>query len=149
MGIPELVRHGRLYARAELIVAEIRLRAEARRYLLGAVAAAIALAGFALINLALFRALESVWGPVWTPLALGGMDLALAGLAGALAWHTKPGRELSIAENLRNTIASELDQSLRGSSLMGRFDGSTLPLLVPAVKLIIGALRHKPTSADK
>ena len=38
-----------------------------------------------LVNVAFYAALVSVWGPVWTPLALGGADLALVGHEAELA----------------------------------------------------------------
>ena len=101
MNLQSLARNARLYARAEGLVAEIRLRQLARKFALSVFAVAIALLGLVFVHIALFNYLESAWGPMWTPLALGLANLALAGPVLLFASTAKPGPELAMAEDLR------------------------------------------------
>jgi hypothetical protein len=63
MNLQSLARNARLYARAEGLVAEIRLRLLARKLVLSVLAVAVALFGLVFVNMALFNYLESAWVP--------------------------------------------------------------------------------------
>lgn len=152
MNIPAIVRSARLYVKVELLIAQIRLRNEVRRIALIAFAAVLALLGIGLINMALFAALESLWGPVWTPLALGLFDFALAGLALLVAATRHPGPELAMAEDMRDMTAATLEREIQvtlpsGGSLLGAIAGggnsTAARVLVPVVGTIIAAMRRR------
>jgi hypothetical protein len=153
MNLQSLARNARLYARAEGLVAEIRLRLLARKLVLSVLAVAVALLGLVFVNIALFNYLESAWGPVWTPLALGLVNFALAIPVLLLAASAKPGPELAMAEDLRKAAAAALEADFQASQgLAGTLSGfagesNAARLLIPTIGLIIGALRRKKTVA--
>lgn len=149
MSIAQVTRAGRAYLRAELLVARIRMRAEAQRLMLTAMAAVLGLMGLGFINIALYAALVAAWGPVWTPLALGLLDLALAAAALIAAELRKPGPELALAEEVKTMAGEALEEQAQAgfgaASLIGGLAGgdSTARLLVPLVTTLIGALRKR------
>ena len=153
MNLQSLARNARLYARAEGLVAEIRLRLVVRKLVLSVLAMAVALQGLVFVNVALFNYLESAWGPVWTPLALGLVNFALAVPGLLIAASAKPGPELAMAEDLRKAAAAALEADFQaGQGLAGTLSGlagesNAARLLIPTIDLIIGALRRKKPAA--
>ncbi len=153
MNLQSLARNARLYARAEGLVAEIRLRLLARRLVLSVLAVAIALLGLVFCNIALFNYLQAAWGPVWTPLILGLANLGLAVPLLLVAAAAKPGPELAMAEDLRKAAAAALEADFQaGQGLAGSLSGfagesNAARLLIPTIGLIIGALRRKKPAA--
>jgi hypothetical protein len=144
MNLQSLARNARLYARAEGLVAEIRLRLVVRKLVLSVLAVAVSL---------LFNYLVSTWGPVWTPLALGLVNFALAVPVLLIASSAKPGPELAMAEDLRKAAAGALEADFQaGQGLVGALGGfagenNAARLLIPTIGLIIGALRRKKPAA--
>ena len=153
MNLQSLARNARLYARSEGLVAEIRLRLLARKLALSVLAVAISLLGLVFVNLALFNYLETAWGPVWTPLALGLANLALAVPVLLFASTAKPGPELAMAEDLRKAAAAALEADFHtGQSLADNLGGlagesNAARLLIPTIGFIISALRRKKPAA--
>ena len=153
MNFQSLARNARLYARAEGLVAEIRLRLLARKLVLSVLAMAIALLGLVFLNIGLFNYLGSAWGPVWTPLALGLANLALAVPVLLFASTAKPSPELAMAEDLRKAAAAAVEADFHtGQSLAGSLGGlagesNAARLLIPTIGLIISALRRKKPAA--
>ncbi len=151
MNIQSLAKNTQLYLRTEVLVAEIKLRFYFRKLALAVFAVAVALMGLALINLSLFHALETAWGPIWTPLMLGLANFALALIAALIAAVAKPGPELAMAEDLRKVSATAVETDFQGGQVLGSFlGGSSIEagaarLLIPALASIIGALRRKKT----
>jgi hypothetical protein len=149
MSIAQVTRAGRAYLRAELLVARIRMRAEAQRLMLTAMAAVLGLMGLGFINIALYAALVAAWGPVWTPLALGLLDLALSAAALIAAAIRKPGPELALAEEVKTMAGEALEEQAQAgfgaASLIGGLSGgdSTARLLIPLVTTLVGALRKR------
>ena len=99
--------------------------------------------------MAAFAYLQSLWGPVWTPLAIGLANFALAALALLAAMIARPGPELAMAEALRklsgSALESEFQAGLPGAGLLGALGGSgesnVARMLVPVAVSIISALR--------
>lgn len=149
MNLQSLARNARLYARAEGLVAEIRLRLLVRKLVLSVLAVAVSLLGLVFINIALFNYLVSAWGPVWTPLALGLVNFALAFPVLLIAASAKPGPELAMAEHLRKAAAAALEEDFHGGQGLGSLAGESnaARLLIPTIGLIIGALRRKKPAA--
>ncbi len=149
MNLQSLARNARLYARAEGLVAEIRLRLLVRKLVLSVLAVAVALLGLVFVNIALFNYLVSAWGPVWTPLALGLVNFALAVPVLLIAASAKPGPELAMAEDLRKAAAAALEEDFHSGQGLGGFAGESnaARLLIPTIGLIIGALRRKKPAA--
>jgi hypothetical protein len=156
MNVQTIIRHARLYVRAETLVAEIRLRVHLRKMALAMTALAVALLGLVMLNVAMFEFLQSLWGPIWTPLALGLANFAIAAIAIAVAAATKPGPELALAEELRKTSTAGLEagfQSAGGDAgLLGILTGRSIEthaasLLIPAISSIIAAMRRRKKNA--
>jgi hypothetical protein len=149
MSIANVTRAGRTYLRAEMLVARIRMRAEAQRLLLTAMAAVLGLMGLCFINIALYAALSAQWGPVWTPLALGVLDIVLAAAALVIAAARKPGPELAIAEEMKAMAGAAVEEQAQAgigaASLIGGLTGgeSSARLLIPLVTSLIGAIRRR------
>jgi len=152
MNIQSLAKNTQLYVRAEILVAEIKLRLYFRKLALAFFAVAVALMGLALFNLSLFRALDTSWGPIWTPLILGIANFALALVAVLIAALAKPGPELAMAEDLRKLSATAVETDFQGGQVLGgliggnSFEAGAARLLIPALASIIGALRRKKAS---
>lgn len=148
MTLSHLTRAARLYLRAELMTARIRMRSEAQRLMLLALAGGLALLALILVNVALYAALLSVWGPVWTPLALGLADLMLAGLALLAASRQKPGPELAVAEEIRalagEALEEQVQQGFTVQGLLGNIGANVAGArtLLPLVTTLIGVLRR-------
>jgi hypothetical protein len=154
VNIEQTVRHARLYARAKGLIAEIRLISNLRKLFLGIFAVGMAVFGFTLINLGLYHALAALWGDVWTPLAIGAADLVIAAVALMIAARMTYGPELKIAEELRDAVAADIEADLRSLQglpglaglLSNSFEANAARLLVPAMGLIIRALRNRKTA---
>lgn len=148
MTLSHLTRAARLYLRAELMTARIRMRSEAQRLMLLALAGGLALLALILVNVALYAALLSVWGPVWTPLALALADLVLAGLALVAASRQKPGPELAVAEEIRalagEALEEQVQQGFSVQGLLGNMGANVAGArtLLPLVTTLIGVLRR-------
>ena len=92
--------------------------------------------------------LAPLWGPVGTPAGLGLLNVALAGVAFLAAASMKPGPELALAEEMRNIAGQSLEEEIRSQPLMGAALGGPdrtafAGLLLPALTMIVGALRQR------
>jgi hypothetical protein len=151
MTLEQTARHVRLYVKSMALIAEIRVMTQLRKTLLGVFAVGLAIFGLGMINLGLYHALTALWGEIWTPLTIGVGNLVLAGIAFLVAMRMHYGPELRVAEELRDTVAADLEadvqslKSLRGLSglIGGGLEGNAAGLLVPVVSTIIGALRKR------
>jgi len=155
MSVNNIARTARLYLRAEFLAARIRLRSETQRILLLGLAGALAVLGLVLVNVAFYAALVSVWGPVWTPLALGGADLALAIIAIVAAALQRPGPELQVAEDMKALAAAELEEQLQGGFTMqglmsglGGAGASNARLIIPLVTSLISILKKRKEAKE-
>jgi hypothetical protein len=158
MNLQALARNLRLYVRATSLAAEIRLRFQLRRTMLAALALAVAIAGLVMIDLAAYRALETAWGPLWTPLILGLANLAVAAALLLATLALKPGRELAAANDLRqmayNAMEADLRSAQEGPGLLtgllgGPAETQAARLLIPVISTIIGALRRRRKPESK
>ncbi len=138
-----MTRSIRLCIRSEAMVAEIKLLTYARKIMLASLAFLVGLIGFAFMNLALFEYLQSLWGPIGAPLAIGlGNIVCAAGLL-LLAKMVKPGPELALAEDLRNLAGSELESQFQSQSeSSGVNSSSVVRLLVPTIISIVSAMQR-------
>jgi hypothetical protein len=151
MNVQGIARHARLYARSEAMVAEIRLRAYGRKLALVGLGVLTALMGLAFLNLAAFVYLQFLWGPVWTPLAIGLVNFAIAALAMLAAAAAKPSPELALAKELRTLSGNALEEEFQAShpiggmlgALGGGSDSSIARLLLPAVISIVSSLGRR------
>ena len=143
-----LSRHVRLIIRGEMLAVQAKLAFTMRRTLFAAFALLFAGLGLVFVNIGLFAYLTPLWGPVWTPMGLGLINVALAVLALVIAALLKPGPELALAEEIRNMAGESLEADIRSASLGqmlggGLERGAMAGLLIPAVTSIVGALAKR------
>jgi len=108
-----IVRNLRVLWRAESIIADIRFRQVMTRSSLRGAAALLALFASVMGNLAVFFALEGSWGPIWAAglVALGNLVVAILLLL--VAERSKPGREMDLALEVRNSALQALETDAR------------------------------------
>lgn len=105
-----VVRNLRVLWRAESIIADIRLRQLVARSGLRAAAAFLGLFAFLMANLAVFFALQEIWGSIWAAAAVGGVNFVLALVLLMIAERMKPGREMDLALEVRNMALQSLEE---------------------------------------
>jgi hypothetical protein len=153
MNLPALAKHARLLLRSEVLIAEIRLRLYARKLALAGFAVLAAIMGLAFVNLAAYVYLQILWGPLWTPLAIGLVNFAIALVALLAAMLARPGPDLTVAEELRklsgNALNDELHDHAAATGVLGAMNEPLVArLLVPAVVSIITALRRRKATGS-
>ena len=91
---------------------------------------------------------------VWTPLALGLIDMAVAAIALIAAAMQKPGPELEVAEEMRTLAGTALEEQFHSGVSVGGLagnlvggDATAARLLIPVITTIVGALRRRKDSA--
>jgi hypothetical protein len=152
MDIKAIAKSARLYTRSELLVAEIQLRTYARKFALISFAILAAFMGLAFINMAAFAFLQTIWGPVWTPLSIGLANFILAAVAALTAVLAHAGADLAMAKELRKLSSNALEAEFQVGHSAGGFQGTLndpgiTRLLIPAVVSIIGAMRRRKTAS--
>ena len=116
MNLNNLSRHVRLIIRGELLTVQAKLAFAMRRTLFAGLALLFAGLGLVFVNMGLFAFLTPLWGPVWTPMGLGLINIALALAVLAVAAVMKPGPELALAEEMRNLAGESLEAEFRSAS---------------------------------
>jgi hypothetical protein len=157
MNIQNIARSARLYARSEAMVAEIRMRAYGRKLAFTSLAVLTSVMGLAFLNLAAFLYLQSLWGPVWTPLAIGLANFAIAAFALLAALSAHPGPELALARELRKLSGAALEEEFQAAhsvgGLLGVLGGGSetriAQLLLPAVISIVSSLGRRKSAVKK
>lgn len=144
MNVVNLTRTVRHLLRAELLIAEIRLKLGARKAVLAFAAAIAFTLGFIMLNVAAYQWLKLTFGPVNTPLGIAAADFIIAGLAVTFALAGRPGPELDMALNIRKTLTDQLDEEMGSNPFLSRAAPfAAAPLLLPVVNLLINAMRRK------
>ncbi|HMN71919.1 MAG TPA: hypothetical protein PKA55_08620 [Rhodoblastus sp.] len=160
-----LVRNLKVVWRAESIVADARMRTMARRSALWIAAAGLALFGYVMCNIAIFFALQQPLGPMWAAAVVGAGNFAIAGLLALVAARAQPGREVELAQEVRDMALAELETEARalqaqfvgvrddlrglqrsfGNFVRHPLDAALPQLVVPLAGLVLKALRKGET----
>jgi hypothetical protein len=149
-------RHLRILWRVEATIAEARLHLTVRRSVLYAVAGLIAVFGLGMLNVAVFFAFASHWGPVWAAVFAAGGDFVLALAVAGLAFGTRAGAQVNNAIELRQAALDGLDAEFSGvqeplawlsRAARNPIDTALPAALVPLLTAIIRTLRK--TNGDK
>jgi hypothetical protein len=148
MHLRKLAQDLPLYMRAASITAEIRFQLYARKTFMIAFALAVAIMGGVMLNIAAFRALELLWGPVWTPFALAIINVALAALLLAGAALAHGGRDLALADEMRRTAFAAIEDDLKSTAdsygwLGGIPSRDAARLMLPILSTIMGAMKRR------
>lgn len=104
-----VVRNLRVLWRAESIIADIRFRQMLTRSSLKGAAALLGLFAYVMGSLAVFFALDQTLGSIWAAavIALGNLVVAIGLLM--IAEKSKPGREMELALEVRNSAIQALE----------------------------------------
>src|SRR3970040_2316847 len=109
MNLDKILRHVRFFWRAESIIADIRLRHLAVRSSFAAFAVLIGILGVIMLSLAIYFALEPLWGRTWAAAAVGGLHIYLSTLILMIVSRMKPGRDLELANEVRRAAMEALE----------------------------------------
>ena len=157
MSVHTLARTLRLYLRSELLVGEIRLKAQMRKFSLIVFAALIGLMALVFLNIGAYQMLLASWGPVKAPFILAIANIFLAIILLASAAFTRPGPDLAAARELRDLTSATLESELKsnpaaaaiggmaGLNGLGSWDSARF--LVPVISAIIRGLKRRKTDA--
>lgn len=104
-----IVRNIRVLWRAESIIADIRFRQIVARSSLRGVAALIGIFAYLMGNLAVFFALDQSWGSIWAAAMVALGNLVIAVLLLVAAEKSRPGREMDLALEVRNSALQALE----------------------------------------
>jgi len=156
MPLHSLARTLRLYMRSELLIGEIRLKTQMRKFSLMVLAALVGLMALVFLNIGAYQILLAGWGPIWTPFILAATNILLAIILLVSAAYTRPGPDLVAARELRDltseTLESELKSnpaaaalgSMAGLNGLGSWDSARF--LVPIISAIIRSLKRRKPS---
>ncbi|SCY67406.1 hypothetical protein [Microvirga guangxiensis] len=112
-----IVRNLRVLWRAESIIADIRFRQMMTRSSLRGAAALLGLFSYAMGNLAVFFALDQAWGSIQAAALVAFGNLVVAILLLVLAERSKPGREMELALEVRNSALEALETDAQAIQL--------------------------------
>lgn len=155
MSVHTLARTLRLYIRSELLVGEIRLKAQMRKMSLIVTAALVGLMALVFLNIGAYQMLLAGYGPIKAPFILAIANILLAIILLVSAAFTRPGPDLVAARELRDLTSATLEAELKSnpaSSAIGSITGingfaswDSAKFLVPIISAIIRSLkRRKP-----
>ena len=156
MNFEKIFRHLRFFWRAESIIADIHVRHLAARSGFAAFAALVGILGVVTLSLAVYFALEPVWGRAWAAAALGGLHLYLASLTIMIASRMRTGRDLELASEVRRAAIEALEDDAQAiqseataisHAVRHPLDAVLPGLVVPLVGIVLKALR-KPDAAS-
>ncbi|MCY0095348.1 hypothetical protein [Hoeflea ulvae] len=157
MSVHTIVRILRLYLRSELMVGEIRLKLQLRKFSLMIFATLITLMALVFLNIATYQWLLAGWGAIHAPLILAVANIGLAVILVIIASFTSPGPDLAAAGELRDLTSATLENELKSnpaSAAFGSIAGlngfkgwDNARLLVPVISAIIRSLRRRKTES--
>jgi hypothetical protein len=152
MRIDNIIQSLRVLARADAMIAEAALKARLSEIMLRATAFSICLFGLFMLGIAVFFALQDLWGAIWAAVAVGSGSLALSGLVVLFSAHRRPRADLQIAYDMHKMAFDSLVEETRlaGSDLTmvrgllrGATEGTLVGAVVPLVSLLLRFLRRR------
>jgi hypothetical protein len=146
MRVSDLARLASQLVKVELLIAEIQLKVQGNKFLLGLVAVGALLFGVVMLNVAGYQWLTLQYGPVMAPLGIALADILLAAIALMIAFSMRAGPELLVAQELRKTLLDDIDKAFTLNTVKSGqasvFDLRTLQVLLPAIVTVVGAMRR-------
>lgn len=155
MSVHSLAGTLRLYLRSELLIGEIRLKAQMRKASFLVFAALVLLMALVFLNIAAYQLLLSNWGPVKAPFILAIANIFLAVILVVIAAFTSPGPDLAAARELRDLTSATLESELKSNPAVAAIGGmaglnglgnwDSAKFLVPIISAIIRSLKRRKT----
>jgi len=155
MTASHLVGHLRALWRTERMVAELRTKRLLTNLGLQALAAFIAACALLLFELAAYFALVQRWDAIGSAVALGLLNVVLAGLIVLFAARRPVGGELTLAHDVHQQAVAAFEADLQEmdghASIRTAIESAVVPALIPLIPLVIERLhkRKAETTADE
>jgi len=154
MNTENLATYLRMLWRTDRIIADIKMRHLLAGLGLRALAALIAVFGLLMLELSAYFALEKLWNPIYAAAALGLANFVIAALLFAIAARPPSGRELELANQIRDVSVDGLQNEARAlhsqvtSFMQNPLEGILPSMILPLITIIIKGLRKRsPASA--
>src|SRR3569832_640656 len=148
-----LIGHLRALWRTERMVAEFRMKRLLTNLGLQALAVLIAACALLLFEFAAYFALVQKWDAIWSALALGFVNVILAGLIGRIAVRRPVAREMALAHaaHQQAVAAFEADlEDLNGpASIRAAIESAVIPALVPLLPMVIERLHKRKAESPE
>lgn len=152
MDLPNLARDLDKLATADAVVAESYVRYALKKGALYFLACLVAAMGLVLLGLALYWLMAETFGAIAAAALVGVIGCLLAGIIAVVAMVQRPGREFSIAMEMRKSTIATLEQDIGTPSLgSGAYIYPAGEALISSVLLpLLGALiRSLKSPRDK
>jgi len=156
MTTSHLVAHVRVLWRTERIIAELRLKRLLTDLGLQALAAFITACALLSFEIAAYFALVQRWDAIWSAVALGFVNLAIAGAIVLLALRRPKSREFELADEIHHQALTAFEADLQRSegesptTVRAALESAAIPMLLPLIPLLIERLRkHKTEGSAK
>lgn len=158
MRIDNMIQSLRVLAKADAMIAEAAFKARVWQFALCGIALAIAVFGLGMIGMAIFLALQDVWGTMWAAVAVGLGSFVLAGLIVALSSYRRPARDLQLAQDMHKMALDSLVEEARlaGSdiaSIQGLVrsaaKGTLIGTIAPVVRLLLRWLSRSGAATQR
>ncbi|MFT3729839.1 MAG: hypothetical protein QM780_00225 [Hyphomicrobium sp.] len=117
MDLQSLARDLDKLATADAVVADSYLRYVFRKGALYFLASLLAISGLGLLGAALYWLLESSLGAIGAAALVGVIGCLVAGIIATVAVLQRPGREFSVAMEMRRSTISTLEQNIRTNAV--------------------------------
>lgn len=146
-----LMGHLRTLWRTERTVAELRLKRLLTNLSLQALAMLIAAFALLLFELAAYFALVQRWDAIWAAVALGSLNLVLAGCVVLLVLRRPVSRELAVAQEVHQQAVSAFEAELHGGGpLRAAIENVLIPAVIPLIPVVIERLhKHKAQTTNE
>lgn len=102
----------KVYWRSERLLRQNDFRLGAKKIQFNAMAGLVALFGLVMLTLAAFFAVAPYWGNALAALAVGGIDLLLAGALIGYAQSLKPGEEIGMVTEVRDMALRAMEDEV-------------------------------------
>jgi hypothetical protein len=156
MRVDSMIQSLRILVKADAMIAEAAFKTRLSQIALHGMALGIAVFGLVMIGLAIFFALQDIWGTIRAAVAVGLGSLMLAGVIVAFSSYRRPGRDLQLAHDMHKMALDSLLEEARlagqdFSSIRGLMrsaaQGTLLGTLAPIVSLVLRLLKRSDAAA--
>lgn len=155
MRFDDMLRSLRILAKADAMIAEAVFKARLSQIALGVTALCIAVFGLVMIGIALFFALQDIWGTIWAAAAVGLGSLLFSGLLVIFSSYRRPRGDLQIAHDMHKMALDSLIQEVRlaendfssiGYLVRSAANGTLVGAAVRIVTLLLRLLKRSDTA---
>jgi hypothetical protein len=149
MRVDNMIQSLRVLVKADAMIAEAAFKTRLSQIALHGMALGIGVFGLVMIGLAIFFALQDIWGTIRAAAAVGLGCLMLAGVIVAVSSLRRPARDLQLAQDMHKMALESLIEearlagqdfsSIRGlvrSAAQGTLLGSIAPIISLLLRLL-------------